>query len=194
MKVIGIANNETLICEVSKVELLKYYDAYYNSGNRDTEERIKKLQVGNSIDLGIIEQLRKMSDAQEPAQHILEEWDSMCAKAYKSLHSDCPLLEDEVLSEMHKYVGALMIAKMSDWMPIETVPRDGTKIIISDGVLVEEAFWQADIRRTREFVRKAKDGDVYRVEESDIGYWSCDEIYDPTHWKHKPKPPNSKEL
>lgn len=44
---------------------------------------------------------------QEPEQYILEEWDSMCAKANKALHSDCPLLEDEVLVEMHKYVGAL---------------------------------------------------------------------------------------
>lgn len=44
---------------------------------------------------------------QEPEQYIFEEWDSMCAKANKSLHSDCPLLEDEVLVEMHAYVGYL---------------------------------------------------------------------------------------
>ncbi len=45
----------------------------------------------------------------EPKQYIFEEWDSMCAKANKSLHSACPLLEDEVLVEMHKYVGAILI-------------------------------------------------------------------------------------
>ena len=45
----------------------------------------------------------------EPKQYIFEEWDSMCAKANKSLHSDCPLLEDEVLVVMHKYVGAILI-------------------------------------------------------------------------------------
>lgn len=43
----------------------------------------------------------------EPEQYIFEEWDSMCAKANTSLHSDCPLIEDETLVEMHKYVGAL---------------------------------------------------------------------------------------
>lgn len=43
----------------------------------------------------------------EPEQYILEEWGSMCAKAEQALRSDCPLLEDEVLVEMHKYVVAL---------------------------------------------------------------------------------------
>lgn len=43
----------------------------------------------------------------EPEQYILEEWDSMCANANKSLHSDCPLLDDEVLVEMHKHVAHL---------------------------------------------------------------------------------------
>ena len=46
---------------------------------------------------------------EEPEQYILEEWDSMCAKANKALHSNCPLLEDEVMVEMHKYVGAILI-------------------------------------------------------------------------------------
>ena len=39
--------------------------------------------------------------------YILQEWDSMCANANKSLHSDCPLLEDETLVEMHKYVSQI---------------------------------------------------------------------------------------
>jgi len=41
---------------------------------------------------------------EEPEQYIFEEWESMCANANKSLHADCPLLEDETLVEMHKYV------------------------------------------------------------------------------------------
>lgn len=40
----------------------------------------------------------------QPEQYLLDEWDTICAKANKSLHSDCPLLEDEVLVAMHKYV------------------------------------------------------------------------------------------
>ena len=43
----------------------------------------------------------------EPAKYILEEWDSMCAIAHKARQGNCPLIEDEVLVEMHKYVGAL---------------------------------------------------------------------------------------
>lgn len=39
-----------------------------------------------------------------PEQYLLDEWDTLCARANKSLHSDCPLLEDEVLVAMHKYV------------------------------------------------------------------------------------------
>lgn len=42
----------------------------------------------------------------EPEQYIFEEWDSMCALAHKARQGNCPLLEDEVLVEMHKYVGA----------------------------------------------------------------------------------------
>ena len=45
----------------------------------------------------------------EPKQYIFEEWDSMCAKANKSLYAAYPLLEDKVLVEMHKYVGAILI-------------------------------------------------------------------------------------
>ena len=43
----------------------------------------------------------------EPQKYILEEWDSMCAIANKARQGNCPLIEDEVLVEMHKYVGAL---------------------------------------------------------------------------------------
>ena len=42
----------------------------------------------------------------EPPRYILEEWDSMCAIANKERQGNCPLIEDEVLVEMHKYVGA----------------------------------------------------------------------------------------
>lgn len=43
----------------------------------------------------------------KPEKYILEGWDDICEKANKSLHSDCPLLEDEVLVEMHKYVSQM---------------------------------------------------------------------------------------
>jgi hypothetical protein len=43
----------------------------------------------------------------EPAEYIFQEWDSMCARANNNLRGSCPLLEDEVLVEMHKYLGGL---------------------------------------------------------------------------------------
>ena len=45
----------------------------------------------------------------EPSQYILEGWDDICATANASLDSDCPLLDDEVLVEMHKYLGQLRL-------------------------------------------------------------------------------------
>lgn len=40
----------------------------------------------------------------EPEQYILDEWMAMCARAYKALQTDCPLIEDETLVTMYKYV------------------------------------------------------------------------------------------
>ena len=40
----------------------------------------------------------------KPEQYILNEWDSMCTKARKATQSDCPLIEDETLKAMGKYV------------------------------------------------------------------------------------------
>lgn len=40
-------------------------------------------------------------------QYILDEWNSMCDDAHRSLLTDCPLAEDEVLVEMRAYLNAL---------------------------------------------------------------------------------------
>lgn len=66
----------------------------------------------------------------EPKQYIFEEWDSMCAKANKSLHSACPLLEDEVLVEMRKYVGAILI--------------ENEKLLSVINIFAKESNWCAD--------------------------------------------------
>jgi len=49
---------------------------------------------------------------QEPEQYILDEWAAMLEKAKKHLRSDCPLLEDEVLVEMQKYIERLKLTKV----------------------------------------------------------------------------------
>ena len=40
----------------------------------------------------------------KPEQYILDEWDSLCVKAHKAAQSECPLIEDETLKAMGKYV------------------------------------------------------------------------------------------
>ena len=39
-----------------------------------------------------------------PADYILEEWKVMVGKSKHHLDSDCPLIEDEVIIEMHNYI------------------------------------------------------------------------------------------
>lgn len=55
-----------------------------------------------------------------PEQYLLDEWDTLCAKASKSLRSDCPLLEDAVLVAMHKYVSeqAARISALEEFVRI----------------------------------------------------------------------------
>lgn len=43
-----------------------------------------------------------------PSDYILNEWEGMCAGANIRLSSDCPLLHDEVLVEMDKYITRLI--------------------------------------------------------------------------------------
>lgn len=98
----------------------------------------------------------------DPKQYILEEWDSMCAKANKALHSDCPLLEDEVLVEMHKYVSCFGL--LIDRKAQEPSREEGNKILAYGGY-----FFEAECD---------EDGDWCSI--------GGDEF---THWMPPPKPP-----
>jgi hypothetical protein len=79
----------------------------------------------------------------EPKQYIFEEWDSMCAKANKALHSDCPLLEDEVLAEMHKYVGAILI--------------ENENLLSIINVFAKESSWCADAWKDQPHIKALLD-------------------------------------
>jgi len=54
----------------------------------------------------------------------------------------------------------------SEWNPIESAPKDGKLVILSDGESVKEGKWWDDYG----------------------GMWSTD--FEPTHWQHKPSPPD----
>lgn len=56
---------------------------------------------------------------------------------------------------------------MSEWQRIESAPRDGTRVLVSDGADVYEAWFHPG-----------------------EGAWlDCDGIF-PTHWMPKPEPPS----
>lgn len=81
---------------------------------------------------------------------------------------------------------------MSEWQPIETAPKDGTKVlIVNDEGAIDVAGYIEQWNERDEWVRKAKDGDVYRTVREDRGYWGTGTAYCPTHWMPLPAPPVS---
>ena len=79
-----------------------------------------------------------------------------------------------------------------EWQQIETAPKDGTKVLIvnDEGAMAVAGYVEQWDERT-EFVRKAKDGDVYRTVRDECGYWDTDSAYCPTHWMPLPDAPNA---
>ena len=78
------------------------------------------------------------------------------------------------------------------WMPIDTAPKDGTKVLIvnADGVMDVAGFVPEWYER-KEFVRIAEDGDVYKIVREDIGYWNADKAHCPIHWMPLPPLPDN---
>jgi hypothetical protein len=76
------------------------------------------------------------------------------------------------------------------WQPIETAPKDGTRILVTNakGDIDVGSYCEDWVTHT-EFVRKAKDGDVYKTVRENIGYWETNYAYCPTHWMPLPPPP-----
>lgn len=81
-----------------------------------------------------------------------------------------------------------------NWQPIETAPKDGTLVLIVDeSGSMEVSGYIAQWEKRVEWVRKAKDGDVYREVKDECGYWDTDEITCPTNWMPLPEPPKENE-
>ena len=76
-----------------------------------------------------------------------------------------------------------------EWQPIDTAPKDGTKILLVDeyGVMGVGGYVEDYIERS-EFVRKAKDGDVFNTVKEDVGWWAVD-CCCPSYWMHLPQAP-----
>ena len=76
------------------------------------------------------------------------------------------------------------------WQPIETAPRDGTEILLSNGFVVAQGAYLYDEGGIRE--HRDLDGNYIGQDESD-GYdgWVdfSGGMPDPTHWMPLPPPP-----
>lgn len=76
------------------------------------------------------------------------------------------------------------------WHDISTAPKDGTRVLVFGNEGVDVAKYIESWSEHQEYVRTAKDGDVYRTIKQDNGYWETDIAYCPTHWMPMPPAPN----
>ena len=78
---------------------------------------------------------------------------------------------DELVDLMWKWKGALVVVPLPEWRPIETAPKDGVFVLITDGDVVQIGYYEDHLMAWR------SDADQCRL-------WS-----DPTHWQPLPAPP-----
>lgn len=76
---------------------------------------------------------------------------------------------------------------MSEWRPIETAPKDGKCVLVSNGRYVEKAWWNTDPR-----IWDSEDDNrpCWTVFEPEDYYYAIHLDDDPpTHWMPLPEPP-----
>lgn len=81
---------------------------------------------------------------------------------------------------------------MDEWQPIETAPRDGTRVLLfQDGKRTEIGAWLDTSTEHEELVRRDGKRAVYEIVVDESGYWDgAEEIFAPTHWMPIPAPPS----
>ena len=95
--------------------------------------------------------------------------------------------------EFKKYIRADLVPQCPEWQPIETAPRDGSKILIFCNEEIYAAYWDSEFKSEWD---DEKDDSFY------VGAWTDNAIlsfayeetnsYEPTHWMPlpaAPKPP-----
>lgn len=70
------------------------------------------------------------------------------------------------------------------WQPIETAPRDGSDVLLTDGVNIENCYYNKEY--------KCSEG-WWVVSCSDNWGFACVHEAQPTHWMPLPKPPKEVE-
>lgn len=76
---------------------------------------------------------------------------------------------------------------MSEWQPIETAPKDGTRIIMTNGAWVDFGWFSHSVWLGPRAAKGAWVGDDPRD-----GRGALDGIHEPTHWMPLPAPPSTK--
>jgi len=66
---------------------------------------------------------------------------------------------------------AAMEAQMAEWQPIETAPKDGTRILVSDGDTIWVAQWDRVSSGEGWLVAVFVGGDWNYYEEADASFW-----------------------
>lgn len=89
-------------------------------------------------------------------------------------------------------MGLVPIDTAMVWRPIDTAPKDGTKVlIVNDEGTMDVAGYIELFDERIEFVRMAKGGAVYRNVREETGYWNTDTVCFPTSWIPLPEAPNA---
>lgn len=79
-----------------------------------------------------------------------------------------------------------------EWQPIETAPKDRTRILICDeDGIINIAEWVNRWDECQVFVKTTKAGDVYKTVREDKGYWQSECVFLPTFWMPLPAPPKN---
>jgi hypothetical protein len=80
-----------------------------------------------------------------------------------------------------------------NWEPIETAPKDGTKILLVQDETVGVGRWEDTSCEVRELVEDTGKRQVYEWVLKVSGYWEAenDGLYSPTHWMPLPTPPKT---
>ncbi len=108
----------------------------------------------------------------------------------KSSHWSCVCsLCEEAADEIEKLRAEVQeLRAKSEWQPIETAPKNGTEILITDGVDIWTAVYlKSNIQNYSPFFAKSSDNLTLNVG----AYWESepDYIYKPTHWRPLPEAP-----
>jgi hypothetical protein len=78
---------------------------------------------------------------------------------------------------------------MSEWQPIETAPKDGTRILLGGGWYDDEAGGPVRVSMVARWAQLNRGTHGWLIAEREGGYNNVT-YDDPTHWMPVPDPPN----